>query len=173
MADTRRTPRSSETPRLARAPDLLRASRPADAQDDRADASVLHNWTRAQPPPPSNAACRIEELASLVRGRVEGETSPRRFGVAREEDADGGGGRRTADAAETDTAWRDAYEDAVVPFVLGGFARVRRSRDAWYLTSAPMETRVLRRRDEGRRDDRSAPFTRIKLGGASSRELRE
>jgi hypothetical protein len=52
------------------------------------------------------------------------------------------GAEDAADAAETDTAWRDAYEDAVVPFVLGGYARVRRDGDAWYLTSAD-ETRVL------------------------------
>ena len=142
MVDTTHASVSDPSARASDAACERRASRPADAHD-RADASVLtsdacpatsserrglpHRGARVAP-------CAVASKAKRRRGGSGSLEKRTRTEAAGAEDA--------ADAAETDTAWRDAYEDAVVPFVLGGYARVRRSRDAWYLTSAD-ETRVL------------------------------
>ena len=142
MVDTTHASVSDPSARASDAACVRRASRPADAHD-RADASVLtsdacpatsserrglpHRGARVAP-------CAVASKAKRRRGGSGSLEKRTRTEAAGAEDA--------ANAAETDTAWRDAYEDAVVPFVLGGYARVRRSRDAWYLTSAD-ETRVL------------------------------
>ena len=121
---------------------VRRASRPADARD-RADASASTSDAcpatsperRGMPHRGAHVApCAVTSKSKRRRGGSGSLDKRTRTEPAGAEDA--------ADAAETDTAWRDAYEDAVVPFVLGGYARVRRDGDAWYLTSAD-ETRVL------------------------------
>lgn len=142
MVDTTHAAVSDLPARTSDAACVRRASRPADARD-RADASASTSDAcpatsperRGTPHRGAHAApCAVASKSKRRRGGSGSLDKRTRTEPAGAEDA--------ADAAETDTAWRDAYEDAVVPFVLGGYARVRRSGDAWYLTSAD-ETRVL------------------------------
>jgi hypothetical protein len=142
VADTTPAAVSDLPARTSDAACVRRASRPADARD-RADASAS---TSDACPATSPERRGIPHRGAHVAPCAVASKSKRRRGGSGSLDkrtrTEPAGAEDAADAAETDTAWRDAYEDAVVPFVLGGYARVRRDGDAWYLTSAD-ETRVL------------------------------
>ena len=142
MHDTTSAAVSDPKARASDAACERRASRPADTHD-LADASALTG--NACPATSSERRGLPHRGARVAPCAVASKSKRRRGGSGSLE-------KRTrteavvagdaADAADTDTTWRDAYEDAVVPFVLGGYARVRRDQDAWYLASAD-GTRVL------------------------------
>ena len=139
---------------------VRRASRPADAHDGAIDCSLTSD---ACPTTSSERRDLPHREARVAPCAVASKSKRRRGGsgsLEKRTRTEAGRSRASVDVAENDTAWRDAYEDAIVPFVLGGYERVRRDRDAWYLASAD-GTRVL-----------EAVVTTLPVHQTETRELR-